>query len=412
MSWTDRLREAAYTSPSGTRYPFDFEDVSRSTDRKTSAFEYPDGDGTYMQDLGSTGRRYPIVAIFWGEDYDIEATAFEAALSERGAALLTHPMYGQVDVVPFGTIERADRLKSGANQATVTVVLYETTGVVYPDALTNPADAVLGRVSAFNDAGAADFAAGLDVASVAEGVTLANQWTAFVAETNTYMVAIAAVQADVLSEYEAIEASINNSIDVLIKKPLTLARQAQQLSQLPAQIVDGAKTRLDGYADLARSLTSGEPQPQGLDNVVLNLFKSGEVNAMSAVAGQALSIVSSKFETQADAINAADTILATFAEVTAWRDANYPLLGIIDTGDSYQRLQESVALAAGFAVQLSFSLKREQNMTLDRPRSIIELVAELYGSVDGQLDFFINSNMLTGDEILEIPAGRTVVFYV
>jgi prophage DNA circulation protein len=412
MSWTDRLREAAYTSPSGTRYTFDFQDVSRSTDRKTSAFEYPDGDGTYVQDLGSTGRRYPIVAIFWGEDYDIEATAFEAALNERGAALLTHPMYGQVDVVPFGTIERADRLKSGANQATVTVVLYETTGVVYPDALTNPADAVLGSVSAFNDAGAADFAAGLNVASVAEGVTLANQWTAFVDEIDTFMGNVAAVQADVLSEYEAIEASINNSIDVLIRKPLTLAMQAQRLAQLPSQIVDGAKARLDAYADLARSLTSSEPQSPGLDNVVLNLFKSGEVNAMAAVAAQALSVVSSKFETQADAINAADTILVTFAEVTAWRDANYPLLGIIDTGDSYQLLQESVALAAGFAVQLSFSLKREQTLTLDRPRSIIELVAELYGSVDDQLDFFINSNVLTGDEILEIPAGRTVVFYV
>ena len=31
MSWTDRLREAAYTSPSGNRLRFDYEAVSRET---------------------------------------------------------------------------------------------------------------------------------------------------------------------------------------------------------------------------------------------------------------------------------------------------------------------------------------------------------------------------------------------
>lgn len=412
MSWTDRLREAAYTSPSGTRIRFDFEDVTRSQDRKTTAFEYPDGDGTYIQDLGSTGRRYPVTAIFWGEDYDLQATAFEAVLNERGAGVLTHPIYGQIDVVPFGSIERADRLKSAGNQATVTVTFYETTGIVYPDALTNPADAIRATVDAFNQASAADFADGIEVANVAEGVTLANQWQSFIGIVDSALSSIAATQAETLSQYEAVKAAIDNSIDVLVGKPLTLAFQAQRLSQLPAQIVGGAGARLDAYGNLANSLTSGEPQGQGLDNTALNLFKSGETNATAAVAAQVLSVVSSDFETQNEAINAADAVLSTFDSVVAWRDANYPVLGIIDTGDSYQRLQEAVALAAGFAVQLSFTLKREQRLILDRPRNIIELVGELYGTVDSELDFFINSNALTGDEIIELPSGRELVYYV
>jgi len=63
-------------------------------------------------------------------------------------------------------------------------------------------------------------------------------------------------------------------------------------------------------------------------------------------------------------------------------------------------------------VFISFSLKQERSLVLDRSRTIIDVVAELYGSVDDQLDFFINSNGLTGSEILELPKGKQVVFYV
>lgn len=48
---------------------------------------------------------------------------------------------------------------------------------------------------------------------------------------------------------------------------------------------------------------------------------------------------------------------------------------------------------------------------LDRPRALIELTAELYGVVDERLDFMITTNDLTPNEILELPAGREIVWY-
>lgn len=84
----------------------------------------------------------------------------------------------------------------------------------------------------------------------------------------------------------------------------------------------------------------------------------------------------------------------------------------VDTGEIYQPLQQSAALAEGFLVELSFTLAQERRIILGRPRSIIDLVGELYGSVDDQLDFFITTNQLSGDEIIELPAGFEAVFYV
>ena len=97
MSWLDRIREAAYTSPSSVRLTFDYEDVRKSIDKKTTAFDFPDADGTFVQDLGHTGRRYPLRIFFWGDDYDTEADAFEAALLERGTGKLEHPMINILD---------------------------------------------------------------------------------------------------------------------------------------------------------------------------------------------------------------------------------------------------------------------------------------------------------------------------
>lgn len=88
------------------------------------------------------------------------------------------------------------------------------------------------------------------------------------------------------------------------------------------------------------------------------------------------------------------------------------LTAVIDTGESYQQLQNIVALTSGFLLELSFSLAQERSFTLQKPRTVIDLVAELYGGVDEFLDFFVESNSLSPFEVLEIQAGRKIVYYV
>ena len=107
MTWQDRIGEAAYTSPGGTRLLFGYADVSSEIDKRTAAFEFAGVDGAYIQDNGAGERRYPLSCIFSGPDCDADAAAFEALLLERGTGVLEHPVYGRKDVVPFGTITGA-----------------------------------------------------------------------------------------------------------------------------------------------------------------------------------------------------------------------------------------------------------------------------------------------------------------
>jgi len=406
MAWNDRIKEAAYTSPSGVRTLFDYENVSREFDKKTTAFNFPDADGTYVQDLGKTGRRYPLRLFFWGDDYDLRAAAFEDSLGERGAGRLEHPVYGTVDVVPFGAITRRDDLKTAANQAVIELAFFETIGLVYPTQQSDPGSQVLQAIDEYNAAAAGDFAAGVAIDTAGERVALKGTFESLIDSVESGLQVVADAQDDVRKRFNAVNDSINRSIDVLIGQPLNLAFQTSILIQAPARALGSITARLDAYKNLANLIISGN-QPANENN-----FRARDLTASGAVTGSVLSVVNNQFDRKTDALQAAEDVLAQFESVNTWKDSNLVGLDIIDTGAAYQRLQEAVALTAGFLVEISFSLKQERRVVLDRARTIIDLSAELYGSVDDQLDFLILSNGLSGSEILELPRGREIVYYV
>lgn len=406
MAWQDRLREAAYTSPGGTRVVFLYEDVTRSVDKRTSAYNFPDADGTYIQDLGHTGRRYPLRVIFSGGDYDIDAGEFEDLLLERGVGVLEHPTYGRVDVVPFGTVTRRDALKTAANQAIIEIEFWESTGLVYPTVGGDPASAIATAVDEFNSAQASLFERLIDLLTEAKRAITKGEWSARLDQAKAGLQAIADTQAAVAAIFDAGVQSIENSLDVLIGDPLTLAFQTSVLLQAPARALTAITDRLDAYAGLAAQIFGAGTPDDG------NLFHSRDVYASTYITGSVVSVINHQFSTKPEAVAAADALTTQLDDLVEWRDTNFDARTAIDTGESYQQLQQAVALAAGYLIEISFSLKQERRVTLTRARTAVDLVAELYGSVDDQLDFFIESNSLTGSEILEIPAGREIVYYV
>lgn len=412
MAWTDRIREAAYNSPSGVRMVFQYEDVSKRLVKKTSAFNFPDVDGTYIQDLGREGRRYPLRLFLSGSDHDTQANTFEGMLLERGPGKLEHPIYGVVDVVPFGGITRRDDLKTAANQTVITVTFFETTGIIYPIPQEDLETSVLTAVEEYNEATAAQFNETVDLDSTVEKTTFSSNYLSFISESERVLQVIADAQDDVKRRYDAINDSIKQSMDTLINDPLTLAWQSVQLIQAPARSLIAIRARIDAYGGLIASIIDNVVFTPSNDSTPRNDFIISDLFATGYLTGDILSAVNNTFETKPDAISVAEIILDTFALIVAWRDENFASLGFIDTGELYQKLQQSVALVAGYLVEISFTLKQERKIILDRARSIIDLVAELYGTVDDRLDFFIESNELTGSEIVEIPKGREIVYYI
>ena len=405
MSWLDRLKPAAYTTPSGARIQFEFEDVSQSSTKKTAAFEFASADGTYVQDNGVGSRRFPIRAFFSGADYDQVAQQFMAGLEESGVGVLEHPVYGAFDVVPFGDLNQRDDLVTAANQAAFEVTFYQTIGQIYPSSQIDPAAAVQVAVEDQKAAAGTAFAENSKPDSVEESELLKNQYSGLLDSVKSGLDSVAKTLESVDRQFNDVYDSLNLGIDVLVGEPLTLAFQTSILIESPARASAAMSDKLAAYGALLTQVT-GVSLTSDNDLATADLYGSAYVSA------SCVSAINSDFTTRREAIEAAAALTELFDFLIAWRDQKYSDFSVLDTGEAYYSLQNAVAIAAGYLVQLSFSLKTEETITLDRDWSMIELCYELYGTVDSVLDFFITSNNLTNQEIISIPRGRQIVYFV
>jgi len=416
MPWDDRLQPGAYISPAGVRYPWQFENVSKTVAKRTAEFNFPDANGTYVQDNGHTGRRYPLTIFFWGDNHDKEAEAFEAALLERGTGTLEHPLYGTKRVVPFGDINQRDDLKTAANQSVIQVTFFETIDLFFPVGQTDPASIVLASVDAYRDITPTQYTILYRIDNPVLESSLKNEFNRALDVTNSGLAdAVADQSENIRSRFDDIYTSITSSIDLLVGDPLTLVAQTLQFVGTLAAGVQNIAGRLAGYGAIITRLITGNDAVAVLGNDARNTndFYTRALFATASLMGQVESVVNTTFETKIQALTAAEIILDTSSDVTDWWDDNMESLDEIDTGEIYQAWQEAVAVAAGFLVEISFSLKQERTIILDAPRSLHELAAELYGDItDETLNFLINTNALTGDEILEIPRGRRIVYFI
>lgn len=443
IAWDTRLRDAVYVAPqSRARIKFQYEDVSRSFDVRTVEFEFPGVNGGYLQPNGYTARRYPMRCFFTGPVCDLEAAVFEDALIQTGIGRLEHPLYGPINVLPFGEVSRRDDLKTAANQTIIEVVFSTTLGAIYPLAQKTAENEITASIGAFDVAVAQEFERVMNLKGAVNRANAKATFKSFLKGVSSTLSGISKGVASVNRAFRDVQRAVNDGMDVFIGQPLLLARQISDLLKAPARGLRGVGSRLDAYSRLADSIFGSDAgQPGKLlasgttialrTDKIANDFHSADLMVMCIVSACITAVVSpplnedgepsgeALFNTKPEALNAAAAVLALYDAAVAWRDAGHEALrqiaGVhgyqVDGAGSYQELQRAVAQVAGFLVDISFTLVPERRIVLDRPRTILDLAAELYGSVDDKLDFLIDTNNLTGEEILELPRGRSILYY-
>lgn len=463
MSWQDNIKEAAYTSPSGKRMTFEWENVSRDKDAKGSVFEFTDADGTYAQTLGKTLDRLPLIAIFSGPDCDTEADEFYDMMDEKGFGTLEHPRWGVKNCAPLGKIAQRHDLKTSANENKIQVTFYESLKEIYPEIRTSDTSIISKAIEDFNKALSDSLGNNVDLGSdliqaglsgnAVDKASAKGLFGRIYANVVDSMEKITRIQGDVeeqilettgplkdafdnvqstvgsvQTQFNTINSSIITGLDRSIGEPVTLARQTLRLIQTPGRAFAGISEKLSRYQEISTSIINEgiDTLKPGQEREIRNNFYIKDMFALGAVSGSVSSAISSapssisvvsgeglvQFQTRTEAVEAAEQILSQFESVTEWREQNFASLELLDTGEAYQQAHKMATLAAGKLIDIAFTLKQERSIILDRARNIVELEFELYGTVDDNLDFLITANELTGDEILELPRGREIKYYV
>lgn len=423
-----RLQQAAYTSPSGSRHVFDYEDVSSSTPKRTTAFDFPGVNRSYVQDSGHGSGVFPMRCIFSGDSADLLAQAFRSALLERGPGHLQHPLYGSFVAIPFGDIEQQDDLVSGVNQSVVQTTFWETLPSPYPMPQAPSSSDVLATLDASKEAAAGQFAEQIDVSTTASRAVTATRITGFIELVSSVMGGASGALHAVSDSFTDARDAIGGSIDLLVGRPLSLARHVLDLLRLPASIPLTLRARLEAYAEVARAIELSQaaqpwralttPTPlRSRQRAIANDFHCSVLLTHAALCGAAQCAVTAELRSRPEALGAAAFLLRQLETASAWMDAGYAALEAVaiayaDTGQAYRAVHAMITVACRYLIDASFSLLPERRITTDRARTIVDLCAELYGRVDSDaLDELIATNDLSGAEILELPKGRELVYY-
>jgi hypothetical protein len=77
---------------------------------------------------------------------------------------------------------------------------------------------------------------------------------------------------------------------------------------------------------------------------------------------------------------------------------------------NYTAVQNTFSLTIRYLLSQFYNTSSEKRFTLKKDRSPLEITCTEYGDIE-KYDLFIESNQLSGDEVLLLKAGREVVIY-
>lgn len=418
MSWRDRIKVASYTGPSGKKFEFDWDEAELSFDHKSSVFRFPDKDGAEVISLGTGEKRYPLTAFVSGDDYDISAQEFLDILAEKGNGILVHPIYGRKTVQPTN-IKRTDKPVSEGNMATISVLYIESVEILAEETQEDLEDNISKLFEEQDVVLPIEFSEQKRVDSVQDLSNSESRFSTNLSIMDRILAPIAALNDEVNGFFTAVSLSLNNNLTDLVGKPLTLASQTIALIKAPARIFQSLQLRLEGYKELALALRLNASNPN-VNNDSRNTALEVRFQLSAVTAAFAETLLIEEFKTKSAALLAAldlqefHTLNMEFIESqeSKFQDTTLNLL-LYGDSENCHIMNQIVELTANILARKSFNLQQERIIELSRARNIVELTYELYGTADNEtIDLLISSNKIIGDEIILIPKGREIVYYV
>lgn len=431
-AWAGRLKDAKYVSFSGVEFEYKYLDLSLFIPVKSSVFQSVSGDGAYVQHNGIGGMRFPMLMVLTGGDNDLGSKTALQALTEAGDGTLYHPTFGQITVGITGEIEQINAYVTAANQTSFVVEFVETTGL-----LTSESPPFSSALDAYLENAAQSFADTVSIADKAEEVSLATKVKDSIGKvkemTRRVSAGIAVTQSAVDDTFD----SINNAIDTLVKDPLMLARQMQNLIMTPAREIALIKDKLEAYKNLAADIfgANSDPRPNLYDSQPKNDYAVDSLVVGTLCAGLAQISENNDFEYQKDLVFAADTNADTSEAYIEWADngaesLSYTTAGgttVVVTNNSgdWGDLNNVISIANTNLLKKvsknrinkkdrgTTNVRTEIKITTTRRRNTMQWCYEFYGSVKPDvLNRFARENDFGGDELFYIEAGRELVYYV
>jgi len=427
MTWKDRLRNAAFIFSDNTRIDFLFEDMASARENETTSYNFPGVDGTYIQRRNTKSQSFPISIIFSGPECDLAAKEFERITKEnREPFIFEHPIKGDFTCQLLG-FTRTDNFKSGLNEIVFDCSIRETIPLIYPVRTTNNEKLILEN----NTQTALEIAEDVKLNSQSADIQTVN------ALKDAYKTAISAVQSafnDVIYEIDsvnnqflAVDAFLTNAVETIAANIDQLASAMNTFLSLPSRAQDSFDRKIERLENAFDNFTST------FESINMPSFANAKVYGKQLESMNGLALLS--FTTSAlSSSEDYTTVSEIFGVIDRINDKYESYLIDIDqyvtdtitndVGETYepntdvqQGIQTSIYNTSVYLQEISFKALREYKFTLTADTDIINLTYAIYGSanpeeLENDIDKLIDLNNFAGDELLIIPKGREVIYYL
>lgn len=415
----DRLRaNIQLTSPDGQVFTPYWRGDPRTRPKKLGIFNFPGVDGSEVQDLGTSAMTYNLTLFFEGDNHDLDSDVFMKAQTERGPWEVIHPVHGLKILQPMSFTPNDEPVES----SNITRVDTEWIEPLAPSNVPSAPElqsAVKAQINAVNDVGAEQLNNTTFQDTAGEVGAFRTSVNSVVSNVEQHLESISSFSASITAEMEAIKRDIDNVLGVLPLDVISVAGQIQELIQLPARAIDNVTARLDAYQNFADGISFDlSPDDNGTENYNRVTVQECALTAVFCAVADISSTgaLTSRIEA-IDVIEANQTFLK---DITDTLDTTQELFEGEPIDRQYYSQSQSyadsvllIAQSVAYLLRALFDLKTEKRFTLDRDRNPIMVAAEEYGDFsEANLDLFLESNQIEGDEHLIMKKGRELVVYV
>lgn len=400
MSWQDDLNNKIFTIITGDNklYFPKWRNASKEIEFNYSIFEFVEVDGSLVLRKKPKGRKFDLEFFFDGEDAVSKGNEFEeSARNKERNWTVKHPFYGNIICQPISLKQD----NSSLNVSKFNVLVIETIKDIYPETTRILEDEIQGQMIILEDAQVIAYSKSKELDKVSLQQTTSR--------LDTVLSKI--IKAD--EDYKAFKSKVSDAVDEInntLSTGTSILREIYEIIHFPATIIQTVEARFNVFKE-------------ALDNII-ELF-DGNKNQFEAIGGGLISsmfltsISETDYKTKSDVIKQQDLLLEQYNRYLSFLDNLQTERA--DNNNSYtpdfaaiQALDRLSKLTIANLFEIAFELKQEREFILDKDSNPIVLTHRFYGmdKNDENLEYFISTNNIGINEILNLKKGRKVVYYV
>jgi len=411
MSWIDQAQDKLIiVTGDGREYRPLWTAPKKVIEYNIAQFEFPGIKGSIVSRGTAKGRKFPMEIYFVGETHLEECQRFEDSADDKRHWVITHPYYGIFNAKAASM--NVDN--SGGNVSKIELSLIETIIENNPKGVVTPSDKIL--------QGGAQFSDKMNTAALTNvpAPTTLDKNVMNKNVTNIYNDAKNKIKetedADrYLNLFNEATTAILNATDI----PLQAINAIQTFINAPFQFIDTVKNRINMLKSQFKKLATS------IENVVEFFTTHTQRRIYEHNAGLIISSIAIATITDADYTSAEDVLQTTESLIESYEEfvANIDALqtdnggdedSYIPDADAMNSLQELVNLTVSKLLEIALDSKQERTLITESDTNVIILAHRLYGlqEDDSTIEYLIKTNNFGASDMLQIPAGRKVKYYV